>query len=306
MVGYDDRLYLFRQALRAGKFPNVWIPLGYAIGIAGEQEYRLAQTSKVAKSRKDPTQYIHQRGFTGARQKLDKVILYGLTAPLTPHHLYTVWTRKKNEAAAFPDGGITLVSQIWDDGFPFFQGHESAPLKRDSQFRAGLIGEYETVTLTMLLDGLIKASPSGGFVKRELWAQIDNRHLQPPTHALEYIGPKDQTKTKHARRPRNASRITSLDVPTLDGIAMDTAGQQPVGDGSSTQPFTVGSDNEDQDVDMQLDDSHNRNPTGPAKDRLDMSFDILLKTEKPTSPGNSEPSQRNGNQASQVPSNSIH
>ena len=309
MVGFDDRLFLFRQALRAGKFPNLWIPLGYAIGIAGEQEYQLAQNSQVAKVRKDPTSFIHQHGFTGERQRLDKVILYGLTAPVTPHHLYTVWSHKKDDAAAFPDGGTLLVSQIWDAGFPFFQGHESAPPKKDSRFRAGLTGHYESVTLTALLDGLVQTSLNGRFAERELWGQINKRRYQPPTHALEYIAPKDPTKTKNAHRPRSGPRNTSSEVQIADINAMDLTGQPAEGNGSSALPYHVGSDTDDpQDIEMRhLDDSQNRTSTTTTGERLETSFDPI-KIEKPTSPGNPQPSQRNGNkdQTPQFPPNSIH
>ena len=293
MVGFDDRLYLFRQALRAGKFPNLWIPLAYAIGIAGEQEYQLAQNSQVAKVRKDPTPFIHQHGFTGERQHLDKVILYGLTAPVTPHHLYTVWSHKKEDAAAFPDGGTVLVSQIWDAGFPFFQGHESAPPKKDCRFKAGLTGHYESVTLTALLDGLIKTSLNGRYAERELWGQINKRRHQSPTHALEYVAPKDLTKTRNAHRPRSGPRNTSSEVPIVDINAMDLTGQPAVGNGSSAQPYNVSSDTDDP-QDVEMDDSQNRTSTAAPGERLETSFDPI-KVEKPSSPGTPRPSPQNGN-----------
>ena len=313
MVGFDDRLFLFRQALRAGKFPNLWIPLGYAIGIAGEQEYQLAQNSHVAKVRKDPTPFIHQHGFTGERQRLDKVILYGMTAPVTPHHLYTVWSHKKEDAAAFPDGGTVLVSQIWDPGFPFFQGHESAPPKKDSRFKAGLTDHYDSVTLTALLDGL-KTSLNGRFAERELWGQINKRRHQSPTHAFEYIAPKDSTKTKNAHRPRSGPRNTSSEVQIVDINAMDLTGQPAASHGSSALPIHVSSDTDDQDIEM---DESLKTPTAAAGDRLGTSFDPI-KTEKPSSPSTPRPPQHNGNkirpsqqngnkdQTPQFPPNSIH
>ena len=308
MVGFDDRLFLFRQALRAGKFPNLWIPLGYAIGIAGEQEYQLAQNSHVAKVRKDPTPFIHQHGFTGERQRLDKVILYGLTAPVTPHHLYTVWSHKKEDAAAFPDGGTVLVSQIWDSGFPFFQGHESAPPKKDSRFKAGLTDHYDSVTLTALLDGL-KTSLNGRFAERELWGQINKRRHQSPTHALEYIAPKDSTKTRNAHRPRSGPRNTSSEVQIVDINAMDLSSQPAVGNGSSAQPFHVSSDTDDaQDIEMQqADESQNRTSTAATEDQLETSFDPI-KIEKPDDPGTPRPPKQNGNkdQPPQFPPNSMH
>ena len=258
MVGYDTRHYLFRQALRAGKFPNLWLPLGYAMGVAREPDYDASQQNKDAKPSTGPIRFIHQPGFTGKRQRLGRVILYGLTAPITPSHLYTVYSFKKDDAAAFPDGDHTgpnmLVSQICDKGFPFFRGHSSAPPKGDLQHTVGLTTtEYDTVTVRSLLDGLIN-NPAQNHVRDELWDQMARRQYRAPTQTLEYKPAKDKTQTDKAH-PRRSKRATT-DVQVLamiDGnpVAMETS-RSPSPDGTPARPLLVRETDPDPspDVDM--------------------------------------------------------
>ena len=299
MVGYDTRHYLFRQALRAGKFPNLWLPLGYAMGVAREPDYDASQQNKDAKPSTGPVRFIHQPGFTGKRQRLGRVILYGLTAPITPSHLYTVYSYKKEDAAAFPDGDHTgpnmLVSQICDKGFPFFRGHSSAPPKGDLQHTVGLTTtEYDTVTVGTLLDGLIK-NPVQKHVGDELWDQMARRRYRAPTQALEYKPAKDKTQTGKAHRRRGKKATTDIQIlEMIDGrpVAMET-NHSPSPVGTPANPVLVRETDPDPDPDVDMGNGEHAGDFSFETPRIKQEKEEMVRTRTgrftpstPTTPAN--------------------
>ena len=181
MVGSLDCHFLFREALRSGYFKNLWIPIGFAVGLAAEMPYDVAicTTHSHPAGSKEPPSHIHQPGFTGGRQHLSRVILFGLTAPVTPLNLYTVTSGKRDHSASFPlpGSGTRLLSQIHDSGFPFFQGHSAAPPAKADRARAGLTGDAESDFFSTLLRDL-KASPQWTVLEPKLRNSLSTRQLQ--------------------------------------------------------------------------------------------------------------------------------
>ena len=181
MVGSHKRHFLFREALRSGHFKNLWIPIGFAVGIAAEMPHDVAirTTHSHLSSSKDPPSHIHQPGFTGGRQHLSRVIVFGLTAPVTPLNLYTVSSGKRDATASFPlpGSGTRLLSQVYDRGFPFFKGHSAAPPATADRARAGLTEDAESVFFSTLRRDL-RASPQWAILEPELWNSLSMRQLQ--------------------------------------------------------------------------------------------------------------------------------
>ena len=226
MVGHHERHFLFREALRMGRFKDIWLPLGFVIGLAAEQPYNTACSTpyNLNPTRKDPPTHIHQPGFTGGSQRLNRVILYGLTAPVNPHDLYTVWSGKKVHSAGFPQGGTHILAQVFDPGFPFFQGHDSSPPRKGERYKAGLTEDADRVSFATLYESL-ERSTDWKSLSKELWSSISTRQKQTWSSFPSYHEP--------TPRPETPPSVPMNDPPSNPerGAAVTPS--------SSTMPFTV-------------------------------------------------------------------